>query len=94
MDTKTTSTRYFSRSDGPQHDASGHPASLAKLPAACKARAKTLRNGEAIQLGTVRIEALPAYHAVPAYAGYRPRGRDNGYLLSVAGLRIYIGRHR
>lgn len=67
-----------------------NPASFEKLPAALKARAKILRNGETLQLGPVRIEALPAYHMVPAYTGYHPRGRDNGYLLSVAGQRIYI----
>jgi len=67
-----------------------NPASLERLPAALKARAKILRNGETLQVGTVRIEALPAYHTVPAYSVYHPRGRDNGYLLSTAGRRIYI----
>jgi len=67
-----------------------NPASLEKLPAALKARAKTLRNGETLQVGAVRIEALPAYHTAPAYTAYHPRGRDNGYLLSTSGRRIYI----
>ncbi|MDY0974658.1 MBL fold metallo-hydrolase [Massilia sp. CFBP9012] len=75
---------------GPDTTLVVNPASFEKLPAALKARARTLRNGEAMQLGPMRIEALPAYHTVPAYTGYHPRGRDNGYLLSVAGRRIYI----
>lgn len=36
------------------------------------------------------IDAVPAYNNSPEKLQFHPRGRDNGYVLSIAGLRIYI----
>lgn len=67
-----------------------NPATMQKLPPDLRSKATALANGETIKVGPVQIEAIPAYHLVPAYTQYHPRGRDNGYLLTVAGRRIYI----
>ncbi|MCJ8141731.1 MBL fold metallo-hydrolase [Ancylobacter sp. A5.8] len=67
-----------------------NPATMQMLPPDLRSKATALANGETIKVGPVQIEAIPAYHLVPAYTHYHPRGRDNGYLLTVAGRRIYI----
>lgn len=67
-----------------------NPATIAKLPADLKARATALANGERTTVGPVEIEAIPAYHLVPEHMHHHPKGRDNGYVLTVDGRRIYI----
>ncbi len=36
------------------------------------------------------IEAVPAYNTTPGREQFHPRHRDNGYILTIDGLRIYI----
>lgn len=36
------------------------------------------------------VEAVPAYNTTEANKKYHPQGRDNGYILTIDGLRIYI----
>ena len=55
------------------------------------------RNGLVMQNGETRkyaaditIEAVPAYNTTPGREQYHPQGRDNGYVLTLDGLRIYI----
>lgn len=67
-----------------------NPATIEKLPAGLRARATALANGDTTTVGPVHIEAVPAYHLLPEYMRYHPRGRDNGYVLTVDGRRIYI----
>lgn len=38
----------------------------------------------------IEIEAVPAYNTTPDRLQFHPKGRDNGYLLTLDGLRIYI----
>jgi L-ascorbate metabolism protein UlaG (beta-lactamase superfamily) len=52
--------------------------------------AVALRNGESHTVGSVKIEALPAYNTSRGRDRFHPKGRDNGYLLTIAGKRIYI----
>lgn len=40
--------------------------------------------------GEIRIEAVPAYNTTAGREKYHPKGRDNGYILSLDGFRIYI----
>ena len=50
-----------------------------------------LRNGEGKQYrDDVSIEAVPAYNTTPGREKFHPKGRDNGYVLTLGGLRIYI----
>ncbi len=36
------------------------------------------------------LEAVPAYNTTPGRMQFHPRSRDNGYILTLGGLRIYI----
>ncbi len=41
-------------------------------------------------LGNITVEAVPAYNTTPGREVFHPRYRDNGYVLTINGLRIYI----
>jgi L-ascorbate metabolism protein UlaG (beta-lactamase superfamily) len=41
-------------------------------------------------LGDVTIEAVPAYNYTEGHTQFHPKGRDNGFVLTFDGLRIYI----
>ena len=48
-------------------------------------------NGDKQQLAPdITIEAVPAYNTSPEKQNFHPKGRDNGYVLTIDGLRIYI----
>ena len=50
-----------------------------------------LRNGEGAQVrDDVSIEAVPAYNTTPGREKFHPKGRDNGYVLTLGGFRVYI----
>ena len=50
-----------------------------------------LSNGESMQvLDGMGLEAVPAYNYSEGRTQFHPKGRDNGFILSVDGLRIYI----
>ena len=50
-----------------------------------------LANGEshALTKGIV-LDAVSAYNITPGHTQFHPKGRDNGYVLTIDGLRIYI----
>ena len=48
-------------------------------------------NGYASQLAdSFVVEAVPAYNTSEGHLDFHPKGRDNGYVLTLDGLRIYI----
>ena len=50
-----------------------------------------LNNGDSINYRSdIKIEAVPAYNYTEGHTQFHPKGRDNGYILSLDGLRIYI----
>ena len=50
-----------------------------------------MKNGERTQLEEdIEIEAVPAYNTTKGREQFHPKGRDNGYILTLDGLRIYI----
>jgi len=54
-------------------------------------RGITLNNGDSITYAPdIKIWAVPAYNTTPGREKFHPKGRDNGYVLSLDGLRIYI----
>ncbi|WP_309082951.1 MBL fold metallo-hydrolase [Chelativorans sp.] len=67
-----------------------NPAVLEKLPPELKEKASAIANGETTAVGDLQIEAIPAYNTTPDRLQYHPKGRDNGYILSIDGRRIYI----
>lgn len=50
-----------------------------------------MKNGDKITpTSYLTIEAVPAYNTTPDREKYHPRHRDNGYILTVGGTRVYI----
>ncbi len=62
----------------------------------CRAQvsdSQVLRNGEDSTVGSVHIQAVPAYniqHMRSPGAPFHPKGTGNGYVLTIGGKRIYI----
>ena len=67
-----------------------NPAVMEKLPEALKARATAIGNGETTEVCDIRIDAIPAYNTTEERKKYHPQGRDNGYVLTIGGARVYI----
>ena len=52
---------------------------------------KAMGNGDKLQLRSdITLEAVPAYNISPDHLQFHPKGRDNGYVLDLDGVRIYI----
>lgn len=52
---------------------------------------KAMANGDVLTLSNgIRVEAVPAYNITAGHTQFHPRHRDNGYILTVDNLRIYI----
>ena len=50
-----------------------------------------LANGESrVVCNSIAIDAVPAYNTTAGRTQFHPKGRDNGYVLTLDGLRIYI----
>jgi L-ascorbate metabolism protein UlaG (beta-lactamase superfamily) len=55
------------------------------------AKAKIMKNGDKMELpNQITLEAVPAYNSTPGREQFHPRSRDNGYVLTIDGLKIYI----
>lgn len=50
-----------------------------------------MANGDRQQLADgIMLEAVPAYNTTEGHLQFHPKGRDNGYILTLGGLRLYI----
>ena len=50
-----------------------------------------MANGDILQLSdNITVEAVPAYNTSEGHQDFHPKGRDNGFILTLDGLRIYI----
>ena len=50
-----------------------------------------MANGDKLQLADdFTVEAVPAYNTTEGHQQFHPKGRDNGFILTLDGLRIYI----
>jgi L-ascorbate metabolism protein UlaG (beta-lactamase superfamily) len=49
-----------------------------------------MKNGETRTLLDMKIEAVPAYNTTGGRDTFHPKGRDNGYVLTIGDKRIYI----
>lgn len=67
-----------------------NPAVYSKLPDALKAEASKISNGESTAFKEMGIEAIPAYNLTEERKKFHPKGRDNGYVLSIGNFRIYL----
>lgn len=67
-----------------------NPAVFAMLPDDLKAKATEMANGVSGEYNGMAIDAIPAYNITEDRMKYHPQGRDNGYVLSFDGLRVYV----
>ena len=49
-----------------------------------------MSNGQQSTFSDISVEAVPAYNTTEGRTQFHPKGRDNGYILTIDGLRIYI----
>jgi L-ascorbate metabolism protein UlaG (beta-lactamase superfamily) len=50
-----------------------------------------MANGDSGELpGGIHLDAVPAYNYTEGHTNFHPQGRDNGFILTIDGLRIYI----
>jgi len=50
-----------------------------------------MANGDSQEIASdIKLEAVPAYNNTPGREKFHPQGRDNGFILTLDGLRIYI----
>jgi len=67
------------------------PASIAeKFPEADRGRITIVANGESVNWGESVIKAIPMYNLTPDRQAFHPKGRGNGYVVTLGGTRIYI----
>ncbi|HEY5591003.1 MAG TPA: MBL fold metallo-hydrolase [Paludibacter sp.] len=54
-------------------------------------KGEILKNGGKMKISNqLTVEAIPAYNTTPDREAYHPRNRDNGYVLTIENLRIYV----
>ena len=54
-------------------------------------KGKVMRNGEHLRLADdIQVDAVPAYNTTPGKEKYHPKGRDNGFILTLDGFRVYV----
>ena len=54
-------------------------------------KGKVMNNWDSLTLAKdITLKAVPAYNITPGHTQFHPQGRDNGYILTLDGLRIYI----
>ncbi len=67
------------------------PAAAAEqMPAGLQARASVIANGESTTALDVGVEAVPMYNLTEDRLKYHDKGRGNGYVVTVGGVRVYI----
>ena len=49
-----------------------------------------LGNYQSATFDDIKVDAVPAYNITEGRTQFHPKGRDNGYILTIDGLRIYI----
>lgn len=49
-----------------------------------------MANGDTKDVEGIKVEAVPAYNTTEGRQQFHPKGRDNGYILTIDGLRIYF----
>jgi L-ascorbate metabolism protein UlaG (beta-lactamase superfamily) len=53
-------------------------------------RITVIANGESVEWGSSLIEAVPMYNLTPERQSFHPKGRGNGYVVTLGGTRVYI----
>jgi L-ascorbate metabolism protein UlaG (beta-lactamase superfamily) len=67
-----------------------NPSVYDMLPPELQAKAQSIANGDSTDALGLMIEAVPAYNITAGREQFHPEGRDNGYVLTIDGARVYI----
>jgi len=67
-----------------------NPAVFEMLPDALKAKATAIANDEGTAFGDATVDAIPAYNLTEERKNFHPKGRDNGYVLTLSDFRVYV----
>jgi L-ascorbate metabolism protein UlaG (beta-lactamase superfamily) len=67
-----------------------NPAVHGMLPGELKPKAVEIANGGSTSFKKLAVDAIPAYNKTEGRLKFHPQGRDNGYVLSFDGFRVYI----
>jgi L-ascorbate metabolism protein UlaG (beta-lactamase superfamily) len=67
-----------------------NPGVLAKLSGELKEKARAIGNGDNTTMNGIQIDAIAAYNLAAERLKFHPKGRDNGYVLTIDGSRVYI----
>lgn len=63
---------------------------IASPTAASSLGASAMKNGDSREPFGIPIEAVPAYNTTAGHTQFHPKGRGNGYVLTLGGLRLYV----
>jgi L-ascorbate metabolism protein UlaG (beta-lactamase superfamily) len=67
------------------------PASVAgEFPVTDRERITAVANGESVKWGDSLIEAVAMYNLTPERLNFHPKGRGNGYVVTLGNTRVYI----
>jgi L-ascorbate metabolism protein UlaG (beta-lactamase superfamily) len=61
-----------------------------QLGEAAPANLRVLGNGESLEIGAVGVEAIAMYNLTEGRLERHPKGRGNGYVVTIAGKRFYV----
>jgi len=61
-----------------------------KMSADLAARSQVIGNAQTTSFGDIEIEAIAAYNTTEDRLKFHPKGRDNGYVLNIGGIRVYL----
>jgi L-ascorbate metabolism protein UlaG (beta-lactamase superfamily) len=61
-----------------------------KMPETLRGMVRILTNGGKTEVAGIAVEAVPAYNTTLGKEKFHPKGRDNGYVLTLGGKRVYI----
>lgn len=61
-----------------------------QLPEELAKRTTVMNNGDSTTVAGIPLQAIPAYNTTPERLKYHPKGRDNGYILTLGDQRVYI----
>ncbi|MBN1649507.1 MAG: MBL fold metallo-hydrolase [Spirochaetales bacterium] len=53
-------------------------------------KGRALANGQSAKAGPVGIQAVPAYNTSSGHTQFHPKGRDNGYVITLGSIKVYI----
>lgn len=75
---------------GPQTALVAPRAVLEQLPQELRGRTTELASGQTATVAGVAVQAVAAYNVTPERQKFHPKGRGNGYVITLGGKRVYL----